>query len=89
MKRWIMIQGIKLIIFSLFLGVAVYSVTMIVVRLQMTELAYRFEAAKKDERSLQEEQMRLRSELARLLNPKNMKVSTLQEPGPNQVRVIP
>jgi hypothetical protein len=84
-----MIQGIKQIIFSLFLGVAVYSVTMIVVRLQMTEMAYRFDAAKKDERSLQEEQMRLRSELARLLNPKSMKVADLQEPGPNQVRVIP
>ena len=84
-----MIQGIKSFLFSVFVGVAVYSVSMIVIRLQMTEMAYRFESAKKDERSLQEEQMRLRSELARLLNPKNTKVSALQEPGPNQVKVIP
>jgi len=45
--------------------------------------------AKKNERSLQEEQMRLRSELAQLLNPGKMKVTNLQEPGPQQVRVIP
>lgn len=84
-----MIQVIKSIVFSLFVGTAIYSICMIVIRLQMTEMAYRFEAAKKDERSLQEEQMRLRSELAQLLNPGKMKVTSLQEPGPQQVRVIP
>ena len=82
-------KNFKFIGFSILVGVIVYSTAMIVIRLQMTNMAYEFEEMKGYERSMKEEQRRLRARLAKELSPENIKVEGFSEPRPEQVVVIP
>lgn len=70
-------------------GILLYSSAMMVIRLKMTEMAYTFEELKSYERSLREEQVRLRAEVSQRLSPAQLKLKGFSEPMPKQVVVIP
>jgi hypothetical protein len=80
------LKGIVLILFS---GFLLYCGAMIVVRLSITQMAYQFEELKNYERSLKEEQLRLRASVSRKLSPQAWKLKGFTEPAPHQVVVIP
>lgn len=66
-----------------------YSALMIVIRLKIMETAYQFEEAKAEERSLREEQQRLRVKISERLAPGRLKAVGFQEPEPSQIVLIP
>lgn len=80
---------LKWIALSVLGGFVLYSASMVVLRLRMTELGYQFEELKTYERSLKEEQLRLRAELARKLSPQQLRLQGFSEPEARQVMVIP
>lgn len=55
----------------------------------MTQLAYSFEEKKEFERSLKEEQRRLKASIAEKLSLENLKTSEFEEPSANHVVFIP
>lgn len=65
-----------------------YSSAMIILRLRMTEMGYEFEDQNK-ERSLKEEQLRLRADLAKMLSPTSLRLKGFAEPEASQVVAIP
>lgn len=79
-RRWLL-----LVIF----GVSFTGLSTLVVRLHVTQLAYEFDALKSYERSLQEEQLRLRAELAEDLSPSKLSHPEFIEPEPSQVVRLP
>lgn len=79
----------KSISLSFLLHIILYGVLAIVIRLHMTQMAYQFHELKAYERSLKEEELRLRAELARELSPNFMKLDEFKAPEPDQVVVIP
>ena len=85
-----MIKGrFKWIALSILGGFILYSASMIILRLRMTEMGYQFEELKTAERGLKEEQLRLRAELARKLSPQVLKLQGFSEPEAKQVVIIP
>jgi len=80
---------IRVILGGLVGSVLLYSIAMIVIRLHMTQMAYQFDQVKEYERSLQEEQLRLRARLAEALSPHHLDLFGLQTPQPSQLRRIP
>jgi hypothetical protein len=70
-------------------GLGFFGLSMLVIRLHMTQLAYEFEDLKNYERSLKEEQLRLRLRIAEALSPNQAHSKEFQEPRPDQVVVIP
>lgn len=83
MKAW------KAVLLSLVFNLILYGVFAIVIRLHMTQQAYQFYELKAYERSLKEEELRLRAELARALSPSHMSLENFREPQSNQVVKIP
>jgi len=80
---------IRSILYAILTGVVIYGLSMIVIRLHITQMAYAFDEMKAYERSLKEEQLRLRASLARSLSPENLHAKDYQEPNPGQVVKIP
>jgi hypothetical protein len=74
---------------SILAGFIFYSAAMIVLRLRMTEMGYQFEELKTYERSLKEEQLRLRANLAKKLSPQQLRLQGFAEPESRQVVAIP
>lgn len=76
---------------AVFFGVAgiCYLIAIMLIRLQLTHMAYSFEDLKVYERSLQEEQTRLRSQIAKTLMARPGWIEGFQEPTPEQIRRIP
>lgn len=70
-------------------GLMFFGLSMLVIRLHMTQLAYEFEDLKSYERSLKEEQLRLRSKIAEHLSPNQAYSKDYVEPRPDQVVLIP
>jgi len=70
-------------------SVLFFSLSMIAIRLHLTQLAYSFDDMKEYERSLKEEQLRMRAQLAEKLSPHHLYLDGFQEPKSDQVRVIP
>ena len=70
-----------------------YVTTMMVVRLEMTSLAYDFDDVKNNERALREEQLRLQAMISRKLSDsqqrKIWREQGYEEPSPTQVVIIP
>lgn len=83
MKTW------KKISFSLLLHIIAYGFLAIVIRLHMTQQAYQFHELKAYERSLKEEELRLRAKLAEALSPSRLKLEDYIAPQPEQVVRIP
>ncbi len=83
----------RFIVLSFLGGVFLYSVLTIIVRLRYTELGYQFEEAKSYERALEEEQVKLRSELSTRLSRSDLRslkeFKDFKEPEPHQITVIP
>jgi hypothetical protein len=83
-------MGKKKIIFaSLGVFFVLYVVLSIVVRLHITQMAYRFQDLKAYERSLKEEQVRLKAELAKTFAVEKLSLSSYQLPDPTQIVRIP
>ncbi len=61
----------------------------LVIRLHVTRLAYEFESLKRYHRSLKEEQLRLRADLAEKLSINQIQSSEFHEPQPDQVVRLP
>ena len=80
---------LKLILAHMAAGFVLFSACMIVIRLRMTELGYRFEELKAYERTLKEEQLSLRAKIGERLAPQKLKLSGFTEPLPKQVVRIP
>lgn len=70
-------------------GLLVYALGMIIIRLQMTQTAYVFEETKRMERSLHEEQMRLKVRIAQSLQEHKAWLQDFREPDPRQVIRMP
>lgn len=66
-----------------------FSLSLLFIRLHITQMAYRFEERKDYERSLMEEQMRLRLELYQALSPLQFEKRDFKEPLPEEVVRIP
>lgn len=79
----------RLIFWQFILLLSLYGLGMLFVRLHMTQMAYQFDEKKDYERSLMEEQMRLRLDLNRSLSPVQLKDLDFVEPEPEQVVMIP
>ena len=79
----------KIIIVSAGLFICLYVVMAIVIRLHITQLAYQFQDLKAYERSLKEEQVRLKSELAKILALEAKSQASYQIPNPIQVVRVP
>lgn len=82
-------RGLKRLFVFISAGLILYATGMIVVRLKMTETAYQFEEAKSYERSLKEEQQRLRARISTSEHPLSLKLKDFQEPHPQQIVRIP
>jgi len=82
-------KPIKIIGALILSALIIYSATMIVVRLKMTAMAYEFDELKASERSMKEEQARLRALISEKLSPDKMFLEDFSEPNPEQVVVIP
>ncbi|MBN8555326.1 MAG: hypothetical protein J0L93_07775 [Deltaproteobacteria bacterium] len=85
---------LKKIVVILFSGFLLYCGAMIVIRLSITQMAYQFEELKNYERSLKEEQLRLRAGVSKKISPalselRSWKEKGFAEPAHNQVVVIP
>jgi len=65
--------------------------SMLVIRLHMTQLAYQFYELKSYERSLKEENLRLKAELAGYLSPNFSEkgFEGWKQPEPHELRLIP
>ena len=72
-----------------FFSVVFYLLGMLVIRLHMTQLAYTFEESKEYERSLKEEQRRLKASLAQELSLENLGRLDFLEPEAEKVVFIP
>ncbi|TVQ79537.1 MAG: hypothetical protein EA369_04410 [Bradymonadales bacterium] len=70
-------------------GVLLYGLITLGIRLHMTQLAYQFFDLKSYERSLKEENLRLKAELAEALSPKASWKSGWKVPEPSQLRRLP
>lgn len=79
----------KIVLISAGVFVCLYVVMAIVIRLHITQLAYQFQDLKAYERSLKEEQVRLKSELAKVLALEVKSQSSYRIPEPHQVIRIP
>lgn len=79
----------KIIIVSAGVFICLYVVMAIVIRLHITQLAYQFQDLKAYERSLKEEQVRLKSELAKILALEAKSQASYQIPNPIQVVRVP
>lgn len=82
-------RGLKRFFVFIAAGMILYATGMIVVRLKMTETAYQFEEAKTYERSLREEQQRLRAKISFELPSLTTNLKDFQEPDPRQIVRIP
>ena len=87
-------SDLKKTIVILFSGFLLYCGAMIIVRLSITQMAYQFEELKNYERSLKEEQLRLRAVVSKKMAPavselKSWKEKGFAEPNHHQVVVIP
>lgn len=82
-------RGLKRVFIFLGVGFIFYGAGMIIIRLKMTETAYQFEEAKSYERTLREEQQRLRLKISESSGPDRMRLKNFQEPHPSQVTRIP
>jgi len=67
----------------------VWGLATLVIRLHVTRLAYEFESLKRYHRSLKEEQLRLRADLAEKLSINQIQSSEFHEPQPDQVVRLP
>ena len=84
MKRSVKIIGVMV------LGaVLIYSASLILIRLRMTAMAYKFEELKERERAMEEEQLKLKALLAEKLSPAKLILEGYSEPEPDQIVVIP
>ena len=73
----------------LLIATLIYSGSLIIIRLKMTQKGYAFEQLKEYERALKEEQLRLKAKLAGALSPARFKVEGFKEPEPHQIIRIP
>lgn len=71
------------------LGFLLYGLSMLVIRLHTTQMAYQFYELKTYERSLKEENLRLKAELAEFLGPDKDKDQAWKLPEPAEMVRIP
>lgn len=83
-----MSKGKGIFLTASFFGIF-YVLAMLLIRLHITQQAYVFDDLKDYERSLKEEQRRLRLEIAELLSPDYLKMKGFEEPQPDQIARIP
>lgn len=76
---------IRYLLLNILIGTFLYGLIMMVVRLHLTQLAYHFDELKAYERSLKEEQLRLRAQISEALSPDRLKIEGFQEPQVSQV----
>lgn len=70
-------------------ALAIWGLGMLAVRLHLTQLAYEFESLKRYERSLKEEEIRLRALLAEKFSLDRLQSDDLVSPQPDQVVRLP
>lgn len=71
------------------IGLLFYGLSMLVIRLHTTQMAYQFHELKTYERSLKEENLRLKAELAEFLSPNANKDEAWKLPEPSEMVRIP
>ena len=85
--------GVRSIFLLMAASILIYVTTMMIVRLEITSMAYDFDQVKTNERALREEQLRLQAEISRALaDSRQRKIwrdQGFEEPSPKQVVIIP
>jgi len=79
-------KGLLVLIIGAFIF---FGLATLVIRLHVTRLAYEFESLKRYHRSLKEEQLRLRADLAEKLSINQIQSTEFHEPQPDQVVRLP
>ncbi len=72
-----------------FVAFLFWGLASLVIRLHLTQMAYEFDTMKRYQRSLKEEELRLRAELAERLSISHIHSPQFREPEPDQVVRLP